>query len=123
MKEIKSDISKVGIQLRLGCNGRTAPRSSAAPMMMRVPPKSQIFDGHCVILVGYEDDDAVLGGGSFLFRNSWGADWADGGYAKMPFALLDFCINDAYSIRKITPIKKNDVGSVETSDCCITQKL
>ncbi len=71
--------------------------------LLKTPRKRQVFDGHCVILVGYDDDPAIPGGGSFTFRNSWGEGWGDKGYAKMSYAMLGFCVNDAFSIRKITP--------------------
>lgn len=47
----------------------------------RVPvpdPKSeQYLGGHAIILVGWRP-------GSFLFRNSWGEGWGNGGYAWIP---------------------------------------
>jgi C1A family cysteine protease len=32
--------------------------------------------GHAIVLVGYELAPRVAGGGAFIFRNSWGKDWA-----------------------------------------------
>ena len=42
-------------------------------------------DGHGVILVGYELDEQVAGGGFFILRNSWGPKFADKGYAMITF--------------------------------------
>ena len=113
MKAIKTDIAS-GHPVAVGMQWPNRTTFVPDTTMMRVPPKRQIFDGHCVILVGYQDDAATPGGGSFLFRNSWGSDWADSGYARMPYALLGFCINDAFSIRKITPYQDRKPGKVES---------
>lgn len=75
------------------------------PFLMKVPAENDIFDGHCVALVGYTKAPDAPGGGAFLFRNSWGEEWADHGYGWMPFALLSFCINDALSVRIAQPLK------------------
>lgn len=37
-------------------------------------------DGHCVSIVGYDDDKKRL-----IIRNSWGADWGENGYCYMPY--------------------------------------
>ncbi|MFI5384719.1 MAG: C1 family peptidase [Fimbriimonadales bacterium] len=71
----------------------------AGSFLLTIPDPGDIFDGHCVALVGYTLNPKLSGGGAFLFRNSWGGNWADHGYAWMPFGLLNFCINDALSVR------------------------
>lgn len=78
--------------------------SSAPSFMLKVPARTEIHDGHCVALVGYVRDQSIPGGGAFLFRNSWGENWADHGYAWMPFGMLRFCINDALSLRLWRPL-------------------
>jgi C1A family cysteine protease len=35
-----------------------------------MPPPEGVFDGHSVLLVGYQDDPKQAGGGVFVFRNS-----------------------------------------------------
>ncbi|MEI8280991.1 MAG: C1 family peptidase [Armatimonadota bacterium] len=112
LNAIKSDIVQghpVAVGMQWPNHLSFAPNSR----IMNVPERTDIFDGHCVILVGYTDDPAVPGGGSFLFRNSWGANWGDKGYASMPYELLRFCINDAYSVR-IAPKSKSVDGPVQT---------
>jgi C1A family cysteine protease len=37
-------------------------------------------DGHCVSIVGYDDDKKHL-----IIRNSWGSDWGENGYCYMPY--------------------------------------
>jgi C1A family cysteine protease len=38
-----------------------------------VIPRSEVMDGHSVLLVGYQDDEKQPGGGIFLFRNTAGS--------------------------------------------------
>lgn len=61
---------------RPGDDGRIAmPTAGATP-----------FGGHAVLVVGYAEED---GNGFFTVRNSWGADWADGGYGYLPSAYVN----------------------------------
>jgi hypothetical protein len=55
-------------------------------------------DGHGVILVGYGVDERVAGGGYFILRNSWGAKFADRGYARITFAYAKKYGIDAYVV-------------------------
>lgn len=41
-------------------------------------PNESTLGGHCVLLVGYQPD------GTWILRNSWGADWGQQGYFTMP---------------------------------------
>jgi hypothetical protein len=54
-------------------------------------PPEDVFDGHSVLLTGFEDDSAQPGGGLFLIRNS-GGDGADG---YLPYAYVSEYMNDA----------------------------
>lgn len=40
--------------------------------------------GHAMLIVGYDDAD-----GTWLIRNSWGTKWGEGGYARVPYAVMD----------------------------------
>lgn len=56
-------------------------------------PLTRLESAHAICLVGYQDDVTVPGGGYFIVRNSWGADWAsqcpDGrGYFWLPYAYV-----------------------------------
>jgi len=50
-----------------------------------VPAATDIIpDTHAILLVGFVDDSSP-DQGHFIFRNSWGADWGDGGYGYLPY--------------------------------------
>ena len=51
----------------------------------------KVYDGHSVLLVGYQDDSAQAGGGVFIFRDSD----RRGGEGKMPYVYLQAYMNDA----------------------------
>ena len=87
--------------------------TTADSFLLTVPEQADVFDGHCVALVGYAKDAGVPGGGAFLFRNSWGTGWGDRGYAWMPFALLKFCVNDALSVRMWPTLSPAGPGSFQ----------
>lgn len=61
---------------------------------IRVPLSSDPgIGGHAMIMVGYQDDVAVPGGGYFMVRNSWGEGWASEsdlapGYARVPYKYI-----------------------------------
>ena len=44
---------------------------------------------HGLLLAGYVDEAAYAGGGYFIVRNSYGEDWGEGGYGRMPYAYLE----------------------------------
>lgn len=55
----------------------------------------EVFDGHSVVLVGYEQDAKKPGGGVFTFRNSGGAGWGSNGHGTISYAYARAYINDA----------------------------
>jgi hypothetical protein len=63
--------------------------------VIQTPPESGVVDGHSVALVGYQDDDKRPGGGLFVLRNSFGANWGDGGHASISYAYAAAYVNDA----------------------------
>lgn len=59
--------------------------------------EDETFDGHCVTLVGYEDNERLPGGGAFLFRNTWGPGWMSQGYARLSYQSVRLYGNDLVS--------------------------
>ena len=58
---------------------------------LMVVPRSEVYDGHSVLLVGYRDDQRQPGGGVFLFRNTAG----DSRDSLMPYDYALNFMNDA----------------------------
>jgi hypothetical protein len=71
----------------------------AAGDALVVPARSEVFDGHSVILVGYDDDASRPGGGTFIFRNHAGPNWRQQGHARLPYAYVRAFGNDALGLR------------------------
>ena len=42
--------------------------------------------GHAVLIVGYNDDVGVSGGGYFIVKNSWGTGWGESGYFNIAYS-------------------------------------
>lgn len=51
--------------------------------------------GHAVTLVGYKSGTGRLEDAVFIFKNSWGADWGQGGYGMVTYGYLSQHLNDA----------------------------
>ncbi|HLQ43228.1 MAG TPA: C1 family peptidase, partial [Planctomycetaceae bacterium] len=59
----------------------------------------QSKSGHGVILVGYEINKNIAGGGYFIVRNSWGEKFADKGHVAISFDYAKRYGIDAYFVR------------------------
>jgi hypothetical protein len=71
-----------------------------ANYVMRTPTEDEIQNcdsGHAIVFVGYNDEK-----GLFEFRNSWGVDWGNKGYAYMTYDMVSRCIwfSDSYAVVK-----------------------
>lgn len=51
----------------------------------------KMVGGHCILMVGYDDKKQV-----FEIRNSWGADFGDGGYFYMPYSYITPLLTDDF---------------------------
>jgi len=80
-------------------SGLRWPKKLKGDQLLAVPPANQVFDGHSIVFVGYEDDRGQPGGGLLRFRNSWGANWGDHGYGTMSYAYARTYANDAICLR------------------------
>jgi hypothetical protein len=59
--------------------------------VLQMCPTNAVRDGHSVLLVGYRDEPAQLGGGVFVFRNTS----RDGRDGAMPYGYARTYMNDA----------------------------
>ncbi len=74
------------------CGGFRWPKQAAwIDGVLQMCAPDAVYDGHSVLLIGYEDDAAQPGGGLFRFRNSGG----DGRDGRMPYAYAGAYMNDA----------------------------
>ncbi len=65
-------------------------------------PGETYVGGHAMVLVGYQDDSSVPGGGFFIIRNSWGAAWGTTceygpGYGTIPYKYIKEHCWEAYT--------------------------
>ena len=60
--------------------------------------ESEVFDGHSVLIVGYQTDMATPGGGYLIFKNSHGESFGDKGYGRIPYAYAMLYANDAMAL-------------------------
>lgn len=49
--------------------------------------------GHALMMVGYDDASQL-----YLFRNSWGSSWADGGYGYLPYDYVESMGDDFFTL-------------------------
>lgn len=82
----------VGLPLFEGCDGERFRFPEAHEEDGRLVSDNALKDVHEMLIVGFEDDKSVAGGGWFVVRNSWGANWGNDGYGKVPYAYVEcFC--------------------------------
>ena len=72
-----------------GCDGETFAFPPTREADGRLASAVRWQGRHGVLLVGYVDEAAYVGGGYFIVRNSYGKGWGDDGYGKMPYAYLE----------------------------------
>lgn len=72
-----------------GCDGGTFSFPATRDVNGRLASDAAWQGRHGLLLAGYADDMSYAGGGYFIVRNSYGEEWGDGGYGKMPYAYLE----------------------------------
>jgi len=81
---------------------RSAATHQTGKITMPLPGEQPLGGGHAMLIVGYQDDSSVPGGGYFIVRNSWGDRWAAAspetkGHALMPYAYVERYVAEAFS--------------------------
>ncbi len=72
-----------------GCDGGTFAFPETREADGRLASAVAWQGRHGLLLAGYVDEAAYAGGGYFIVRNSYGEEWGEGGYGKMPYAYLE----------------------------------
>ena len=70
------------------------PKALKGASLLVVPPPGNVFDGHSIVLTGYEDNAVKNGSGVFHFRNSLGPKWGVNGDGVMSYAYASAYAND-----------------------------
>jgi len=99
------------------------PKKLDGSAIMTVPPANQVFDGHSILLVGYNTDSTAPGGGWFTFRNSVGPKWGNGGYGTMAYAYAKAYANDALWLELERPGAEVPIERFEAEDLPILGAL
>ena len=60
--------------------------------------RKDVFDGHSVLIVGYQTDVNTPGGGYLVFKNSHGEAFGEKGYGRIPYAYAMLYANDAMAL-------------------------
>lgn len=81
---------------------RSPATRQSGKITMPLPGELPLSGGHAMLVVGYQDDPSVPGGGYFILRNSWSDRWASNspeapGHAMMPYAYVQQYIVEAFS--------------------------
>ncbi len=69
-------------------------RSLRSPLLSRQTPREG--SAHAVTLVGYKCENGRLMSARFLFKNSWGPGWGNGGYGWVTWEYLDKHLYSAF---------------------------
>ncbi|HEY2343724.1 MAG TPA: C1 family peptidase [Chthoniobacteraceae bacterium] len=95
------------------------PKHLRGSELFEVPGENDVFDGHSIMLVGYEDDASKPGGGILRFRNSFGARWGEEGYGAMSYAYASAYANDALWLQLEAPGAETPVFRYEAEDTTV----
>jgi len=71
----------MGIKLYEGFESQDVKSNGQVPMPR--PSSEKCLGGHAVLMVGYNEASQ-----QWIFRNSWGPSWGDGGYFYLPYAYI-----------------------------------
>lgn len=99
-KDVLASVKKyllAGIPSMFGFYGFASFNSSQVQGEIPYPgPDEHSIWGHAIVAVGYDDDRKITNTsysttttGALIIRNSWGAEWGDGGYGWLPYAYVE----------------------------------
>ncbi|MFC1762208.1 C1 family peptidase [Planctomycetota bacterium] len=100
---------------------RSAATNQTGKITMPLPGEMPLPGGHAMLIVGYQDDSSVPGGGYFIVRNSWSPKWAAlspeaPGHAMMPYAYVERYIVEAFSGQAVSQVNQEIAGD-SPSEC------
>ena len=117
---IKTALSKgrpVGVSIPVYNSWYQSPTTDRTGRITMPFPGEQDVGGHCMCVVGYQDDTASTvtetpGGGYFILRNSWSTHWGrqcqyGAGYGTIPYAYIAAYNWESYTLPPApSPAKK-----------------
>jgi len=88
-----------GFNVFASFESKTVAKTGMVPMPK---PKEKQIGGHCVVIVGFDDDLQC-----FIVANSWGEEWGDKGYCYMPYAYLTNpkLADDFWTVRLVSDLQ------------------
>lgn len=119
LSDIKTHLA-AGLCSMFGFTVRESITEAEADGKIPYPAKTErVRGGHAVAAVGYDDTVVIKGRtaaapettGALLIRNSWGADWGEGGYGWLPYQyVIDGLAVDWWCLIKQEWIDTGDFG-------------
>jgi len=111
----------------------SAATTRTGKITLPLPGEKPLPMGHAMLVVGYQDDPSVPGGGYFIVRNSWGSEWAAmspeaAGHALIPYDYMMRFALDAYageqqaresSNMPLARLHASAMGDADLSDCIV----
>ncbi len=85
----------IGARIRKGLEMLSGPMSTHLAQLKDYP-STAVTGGHAMVVVGYDDHDA-----SYIVANSWGPQWADGGYFKVDRGQIHADMMDAWTVMDV----------------------
>lgn len=97
------------------------PKQDQGASILRTPAAGDVYDGHSIVLIGYQDDTRRRGAGVFGFRNSFGPKWGNNGYGVMSYDYVRRYANDAMWLEYDPNLAKLPVITVEGESMNVLQ--
>lgn len=85
----------IGARIREGLKSLKGPLDTHIAQLKDYP-STPVTGAHAMVVVGYDDNDA-----SYIVANSWGSQWADGGYFKIDRGHIHADMMDAWVVMDV----------------------